>query len=154
MVMWHTTSTNGVTTQKTNIDMFKAVRTSNLTYSLHDATPRKPQSTGFSLINTIITPLETRDTKSDSCSVHAEWWNSYFHQQAKEACQSPKFLFLTQYNQNESQNTIPLATVQHKYISPSGQLSNTVCAMSPAESLGLNRNSFVFPLTRINRRLI
>jgi hypothetical protein len=26
--------------------------------------------------------------------------------------------------------------------------------MSPAESLGLNRNSFVFPLTRINRRLI
>jgi hypothetical protein len=37
---------------------------------------------------------------------------------------------------------------------PSGQLSNTVCAMSPAESLGLNRNSFVFPLTRINRRLI
>lgn len=34
----------------------------------------------------------------------------------------------------------------------SGQFSNTCCAMSPAESLGLNRNSFVFPLTRMRRR--
>lgn len=37
---------------------------------------------------------------------------------------------------------------------PSGQLSKTCWAMSPAESLGLKRNSFVFPLTSINRRLI
>lgn len=36
----------------------------------------------------------------------------------------------------------------------SGQLSNTVCAISPAESEGLNRNSFVLPLTSINRRFI
>lgn len=37
---------------------------------------------------------------------------------------------------------------------PSGQLSKTCCAISPAESLGLKRNSFVFPLTRISRRFI
>lgn len=37
---------------------------------------------------------------------------------------------------------------------PSGQFSNTWCAMSPAESLGLNRNSFVLPLTRMRRRFI
>lgn len=38
--------------------------------------------------------------------------------------------------------------------SPSGQFSNTWCAISPAESLGLNRNSFVLPLTRMRRRFI
>lgn len=38
--------------------------------------------------------------------------------------------------------------------SPSGQLSNTVCAISPAESDGLNRNSFVLPLTSIKRKFI
>lgn len=37
---------------------------------------------------------------------------------------------------------------------PSGQLSNTCCAMSPADSLGLKRNSFVLPLTRISFRFI
>lgn len=37
---------------------------------------------------------------------------------------------------------------------PSGQLSNTVWAISPAESDGLNKNSFVFPLTKISRRFI
>lgn len=36
----------------------------------------------------------------------------------------------------------------------SGQFSNTVSAMSPAESDGLNRNSFVLPLTSISRRFI
>lgn len=36
----------------------------------------------------------------------------------------------------------------------SGQLSNTVCAISPAESDGLNRNSFVLPLTSIKRKFI
>lgn len=35
-----------------------------------------------------------------------------------------------------------------------GQLSKTNCAMSPALSLGLNKYSFVFPLTRINRKFI
>lgn len=35
-----------------------------------------------------------------------------------------------------------------------GQLSKTNCAMSPALSLGLNRNSFVLPETSIRRRLI
>ena len=35
-----------------------------------------------------------------------------------------------------------------------GQLSNTNCAMSPALSLGLNKYSLVFPLTRINRKFI
>lgn len=38
--------------------------------------------------------------------------------------------------------------------SPSGQFSKTWWAMSPAESLGLNRNSFVLPLTRMRRRFI
>jgi hypothetical protein len=37
---------------------------------------------------------------------------------------------------------------------PSGQLSKTCCAISPADSLGLNRNSLVLPLTRMSRRLI
>lgn len=36
----------------------------------------------------------------------------------------------------------------------SGQLSKTYCAMSPALSLGANRYSRVFPLTRISRRFI
>lgn len=36
----------------------------------------------------------------------------------------------------------------------SGQLSKTCCAISPADSLGLKRNSFVFPLTNISRKLI
>ena len=35
-----------------------------------------------------------------------------------------------------------------------GQLSKTNCAISPALSLGLNKYSFVFPLTRINRKFI
>lgn len=35
----------------------------------------------------------------------------------------------------------------------SGQLSKTCWAMSPADSLGLNRNSFVLPLTNINFKL-
>jgi len=35
-----------------------------------------------------------------------------------------------------------------------GQLSNTNWAMSPALSLGLNKYSLVFPLTRINRKFI
>jgi len=35
-----------------------------------------------------------------------------------------------------------------------GQLSKTNCAISPALSLGLNRYSLVFPLTRINRKFI
>lgn len=37
---------------------------------------------------------------------------------------------------------------------PSGHWSNTVCAISPAESDGLNKNSFVLPLTRIRRKFI
>lgn len=37
---------------------------------------------------------------------------------------------------------------------PSGQLSNTYCAISPAELLALNKNSFVLPLTNIKRKLI
>lgn len=41
-----------------------------------------------------------------------------------------------------------------KQTSPSGQLSKTNWAISPAESLALNKNSSVFPLTSINRRLI
>lgn len=36
----------------------------------------------------------------------------------------------------------------------SGQLSNTCCAISAAESLVLKRYSFVLPLTSINLRLI
>lgn len=35
-----------------------------------------------------------------------------------------------------------------------GQLSYTCLAMSAAESLGEKRNSFVFPLTKMSRRLI
>ena len=38
--------------------------------------------------------------------------------------------------------------------SPSGHCSNTIFAISPADSDGLKRNSFVLPLTRIRRRLI
>lgn len=37
---------------------------------------------------------------------------------------------------------------------PSGQLSNTICAISPAESEGLNKNSFVLPLTSMRRKFI
>lgn len=37
---------------------------------------------------------------------------------------------------------------------PSGQQSKTCCAISPADSFGLKRNSFVFPLTRMRRRFI
>lgn len=37
---------------------------------------------------------------------------------------------------------------------PIGQLSYTCLAMSAAESLGEKRNSFVFPLTKMSRRLI
>lgn len=35
-----------------------------------------------------------------------------------------------------------------------GQLSYTCFAMSEAESLGENRNSFVFPLTKMRRKFI
>lgn len=44
--------------------------------------------------------------------------------------------------------------IKIKSLLPSGQLSNTVCAISPAESVGLNRNSFVLPLTSIKRKFI
>lgn len=47
-----------------------------------------------------------------------------------------------------------LINVQKKIFLPSGQLSKIAWAISPAESLGLNMNSLVLPLTRINLRLI
>ena len=36
---------------------------------------------------------------------------------------------------------------------PTGQLSKTYCEISPADSLGLNRKSLVFPDTKISLRL-
>lgn len=53
----------------------------------------------------------------------------------------------------ESQVWIIEMMMKSQYL-PCGQFSNTWWAMSPAESLGLNRNSFVFPLTRMRRRFI
>lgn len=48
----------------------------------------------------------------------------------------------------------PVKTIKPHSYSPIGQLSYTCFAISAAESFGENKNSFVFPLTKMRRKFI
>lgn len=81
--------------------------------------------------------------KSDSSKIPRKVWRKNSWLAAANVC-------------NSQAQTSSINSRQYKksrYV-PSGQFSKTWWAMSPAESLGLNRNSFVLPHTSISRRFI
>lgn len=57
-------------------------------------------------------------------------------------------------NQQKKTLSYMFYSVSWQWHVPIGQLSYTCLAMSAAESFGENRNSFVFPLTRMSLKLI